>query len=52
MCPPQVFIKLTLEKALIPGGEMLFVADTTQNVYRRDFTWLTEEMSTGGFRGP
>ena len=42
----------TLEKALIPSGEMLFVADTTQNVYGRDFTWLKEEMSTGGFRGP
>ncbi len=42
----------TLEKALIPDGEMLFVADTTQNVYGRDFTWLKEEMSTGGFRGP
>ena len=42
----------TLEKALIPGGEMLFVADTTQNVYGRDFTWLKEEMRTGGFRGP
>ena len=42
----------TLEKALIPGGEMLFVADTTQNIYGRDFTWLKKEMSTGGFRGP
>ena len=42
----------TLEKSLIPSGEMLFVADTTQNVYGRDFTWLKEEMSTGGFRGP
>ena len=42
----------TLEKALIPSGEMLFVADTTQNVYGRDFTWLKDEMSTGGFRGP
>lgn len=41
----------TLEKALIPVGEMLFVADTTQNVYGRDFTWLKEEMRTGGFRG-
>lgn len=42
----------TLEKALIPGGEMLFVADTTQNVYGRNFDWLREEMRTGGFRGP
>ena len=41
----------TLEKALLPEGEMLFVADTTQNIYGRDFTWLKEEMSTGGFRG-
>jgi hypothetical protein len=42
----------TLEKALMPDGEMLFVADTTQNVYGRDFNWLKEEIRTGGFRGP
>ena len=41
----------TLEKALVSGGEMLFVADTTQNIYGRDFDWLKEEMRTGGFRG-
>ena len=42
----------TLEKALIPGGEMLFVADTTQNIYGRPFCELKEEMAAGGFRGP
>ena len=42
----------TLEKALVSGGEMLFVVDPTQNVYGRDFDWLKEEMRTGGFRGP
>ena len=42
----------TLEKALVSGGEMLFVADTTQNVYGRDFDWLKKEIRTGGFRGP
>ncbi len=41
----------TLEGALVPGGEMLFVADGTQNIYGRDFAWLEEEMRTGGFRG-
>ena len=42
----------TIEKALLPNGEMLFVADTTQNIYRRNFALLEQEMQTGGFRGP
>ena len=41
----------TLEKALTPGGEMLLVADKTQNIYGRDFSWFEQEMRGGGFRG-
>lgn len=41
----------TLEKALIPGGEMLLVADKTQNIYGRDFSWFEQEIRGGGFRG-
>lgn len=42
----------TIENALLPNGEMLFVADTTQNIYGRNLALLEQEMRTGGFRGP
>lgn len=42
----------TIKKALLPNGEMLFVVDPTQNIYRRNLALLEQEMRTGGFSGP
>ena len=34
----------TLQKALIPDGEMLLVADKTQKIYENDVTWLEQPL--------
>jgi hypothetical protein len=39
------------EHMLKPGGEMLLVADRTQNLYERS-NWTTDSISGGGFTGP
>ena len=41
----------TLRKAVRPGGEMLLVADKTQNIYGTAAAWTDEVMSGAGFRG-
>ena len=41
----------TLRKALNPVGEMLLVADKTQNVYGTAGAWTEEAMVGAGFRG-
>ena len=42
----------TLRKALKPQGEMLLVADKTQNIYGRAKAWTDAAMTGAGFRGP
>ena len=42
----------TLRLALQPGGEMLLVADKTQNIYGRAGAWTDEAMRGAGFSGP
>lgn len=42
----------TLRKALKPGGEMLLVADKTQNVYGTAAAWTDTAMDGAGFSGP
>ena len=41
----------TLRKALRQGGEMLLVADKTQNIYGRASAWTDEAMRGAGFPG-
>ncbi len=41
----------TLRKALNFDGEMLLVADKTQNIYRRAGVWTDAAMTGAGFRG-
>jgi hypothetical protein len=41
----------TLRLALKDGGEMLLVADKTQNIYATASAWTEEAMSDAGFRG-
>lgn len=41
----------TLRRFLKPGGEMLLVADATQDVYGTAGAWTDETMSGAGFRG-
>lgn len=41
-----------LRDALRPGGEMLLVADPTQDVYERSASWTDAAMTGAGFRGP
>jgi hypothetical protein len=42
----------TLQAALAEGGEMMLVADRTQDVYGNRKKWTDEAMSGAGFRGP
>lgn len=42
----------TLRAASAPGGELILVADKTQNIYSTASAWTEEEMSNSGFRGP
>ncbi len=42
----------TLRSALRPGGEMMLVSDTTQNVYGTARTWTDDAMKGAGFSGP
>jgi len=42
----------TLRRVLKDGGEMLLVADETQDLYERAKSWTEEEMLKAGFRGP
>ena len=41
-----------LKLALKPGGEMVLVADKTQNIYATAAQWTEEAMANAGFRGP
>ena len=41
----------TLRKACRPGGEMLLVADATQDVYGTASSWTDDAMKGAGFRG-
>ena len=41
----------TLRKAVKPGGEMLLVADKTQDVYGTAASWTEQAMNGAGFRG-
>ena len=41
-----------LRRALAEGGEMILVADKTQNVYRTAHHWTEAAMENAGFRGP
>lgn len=41
----------TLRRFLKPGGEMLLVADATQDVYGTACAWTEDAMSGAGFRG-
>lgn len=41
-----------LRKALRPGGEMMLVADGTQDIYGTKWRWTDEAMHGCGFRGP
>lgn len=41
-----------LRLVLNPGGEMLLVADSTQDVYGTASRWTDEAMTNAGFRGP
>ena len=41
----------TLRRFLKPGGEMLLVADATQDVYGTAGAWTDDAMSGAGFRG-
>jgi|SRR5690554_2491537 len=40
-----------LRKVSKPGGEMLLVADSTQDIYETASAWTDEAMSGAGFRG-
>jgi hypothetical protein len=42
----------TLRLALKVGGEMILVADKTQNIYSTAAAWTEEAMASAGFRGP
>ena len=42
----------TLRQALRPGGEMMLVADPTQDVYGHNSSWTDAAMVGAGFRGP
>ena len=42
----------TLRLALKQGGEMVLVADKTQNIYGTAAAWTEETMANAGFRGP
>lgn len=42
----------TLRMALKEGGEMVLVADKTQNVYGTASAWTEDAMANAGFRGP
>ena len=42
----------TLRLALKPGGEMVLVADKTQNIYGTAAKWTEDAMTNAGFRGP
>ena len=42
----------TLRLALKVGGEMILVADKTQNIYATAAAWTEEAMASAGFRGP
>ena len=42
----------TLRLALKQGGEMVLVADKTQNIYGTAAAWTEETMVNAGFRGP
>ncbi|MEL6468566.1 MAG: UvrD-helicase domain-containing protein [Cyanobacteria bacterium J06623_4] len=42
----------TLERVRQPKGEMLLVADESQDLYERAKKWTEEEMTGAGFRGP
>ena len=42
----------TLRLALKPGGEMVLVADKTQNVYATAAAWTEDAMVNAGFHGP
>ena len=39
----------TLQAAVKPDGEMLLVADKTQNIYGKDLTWLDGSLRGTGF---
>lgn len=41
----------TLRRAVRPGGEMLLVADKTQDVYGTAASWTEQAMNGAGFRG-
>lgn len=41
----------TLQKFLKPGGEMVLVADATQDIYGTAGAWTDEVMNGAGFRG-
>lgn len=42
----------TLRLALNEGGEMVLVADKTQNIYATAAAWTEDTMANAGFRGP
>ena len=42
----------TLRMALKKGGEMVLVADKTQDIYERGAAWTEETMRGAGFHGP
>lgn len=42
----------TLRLALKEGGEMVLVADKTQNIYATAAAWTEDTMANAGFRGP
>lgn len=42
----------TLRLALKEGGEMVLVADKTQNIYGTAAAWTEDTMTNAGFRGP
>ena len=42
----------TLRSALKQGGEMVLVADKTQNIYASAAKWTEDAMANAGFRGP
>ena len=41
----------SLRLASVDGGEMLLVADKTQNLYARELGWTEKAMTNAGFRG-
>ena len=42
----------TLRLALKADGEMILVADKTQNIYATAAAWTEDTMANAGFRGP